>query len=183
MSTGDLDLVLTDRLRCERLRLEHAAELTPMLLDPRVVRSLWPREEPPTEQDVIDGTASKIDHWERYGFGLWLLRDRRTGEVVGRGGLQFTYVPGLNDVEAAWAITPGRWRQGLATELARAAIGAAFNALELPQIIALTLPDNIASRRVMEKTGFAYDRDIEHAGLPHVLYRRTPNGEPLPYEK
>ena len=38
-------------------------------------------------------------------------------------------------------------------------------------LIAFTLPDNLASRRVMEKAGFAYEREILHAGLPHVLYR------------
>ncbi len=34
-----------------------------------------------------------------------------------------------------------------------------------------TLPTNRASRRVMEKAGFGYERDTVHAGLPHVLYR------------
>ena len=28
-----------------------------------------------------------------------------------------------------------------------------------------------ASRRVMEKTGFEFERDIVYAGHPHVLYR------------
>ena len=92
--------------------------------------------------------------------------------MVGRGGLQYTYAPGLNEVEAAWAIVPERWGQGLATELAGAAVAAAFEELELPWIIALALPHNFASRRVMEKTGFTYERDIEYAGLPHVLYER-----------
>ena len=36
---------------------------------------------------------------------------------------------------------------------------------------AFTLPDNIASRRVMEKAGFSYERDILRVGLAHVLYR------------
>ena len=44
--------------------------------------------------------------------------------------------------------------------------------------MALTLPHNAASRRVMEKVGFGYDRDIVHAGLAHVLYRLgRPPGE------
>ena len=43
---------------------------------------------------------------------------------------------------------------------------------KLHELIAITLPDNHASRRVMEKASFAYDRDLEHAGLTHVLYRR-----------
>src|SRR5438270_7571491 len=92
--------------------------------------------------------------------------------MIGRGGLQWTYVAELNEVEAGWAIVPERWGQGLATELAWAAIEAAFGPLGLREIVAFALPDNLASRRVMEKTGFVFERDIVHAGLPHVLYRR-----------
>jgi ribosomal-protein-alanine N-acetyltransferase len=169
-----IEIVHTARLTCERLRLEHVEELTPFLLDPRILRTLWPREEPPTADEIAAGTAAKVEHWERYGFGLWLARDRETGALVGRGGLQYTYAAGLNDVEAAWAIVPERWGEGLATELAHAAVEVGFDALELPWIVALTLPDNLASRRVMEKSGFAYQGEIEYAGLPHVLYERRP---------
>jgi RimJ/RimL family protein N-acetyltransferase len=102
---------------------------------------------------------------------LRLLRDRETGEMVGRGGLQYTFTAGLNDVEAGWAIVPERWGQGLATELAHACVEVGFGQLDLFEIIAFTQPTNLASRRVMEKAGFEYDRDILHAGLPHVLYR------------
>jgi RimJ/RimL family protein N-acetyltransferase len=35
----------------------------------------------------------------------------------------------------------------------------------------MTPPRNRASRRVAEKLGMEYVRDIEHAGLPHVPYR------------
>ena len=60
----------------------------------------------------------------------------------------------------------------LRTELAHACVEVGFEQLGLLEIVAFTLPDNIASRRVMEKAGFRYERDIVHAGLPHVLYRR-----------
>jgi RimJ/RimL family protein N-acetyltransferase len=172
MSTGTIERVETARMVLERLRPEHAPEQLQLLLDPRVGATLWPRDEPPTEADVLDGLAFKVEHWERHGFGMWLLRDRETGEMVGRGGLQYTFTAGLNDVEAGWAIVPERWGQGLATELAHACVEVAFEQLELLGIVAFTLPTNIASRRVMEKSGFTYERDIIHAGLPHVLYRR-----------
>jgi RimJ/RimL family protein N-acetyltransferase len=110
---------------------------------------------------------------------MWLLRDRETGEAVGRGGLQYTYTAGLNDVEAGWAIVPERWGQGLATELAQACVEVAFDQLDLLEIVAFTLPTNLASRRVMEKSGFVYERDIIHVGLPHVLYRRRRPPDPL----
>ena len=93
--------------------------------------------------------------------------------MVGRGGLQYTDAIGGFAVEAAWTIAPERWGEGLATELAVASVAVAFDVLELDELIAITLPDNLASRRVMEKAGFAYDRPIERDGLDrHVLYRR-----------
>jgi RimJ/RimL family protein N-acetyltransferase len=166
----------TARMKLEPLALVHTDELTRLLGDPRVARTLTPDGRPAARDTVVAWTMANAVHWQRHGFGLWLLRDRQTGEMVGRGGLQYTYAAGLNDVEVAWAIVPERWGEGLATEMARAAIEAAFGTLELPWIVALTLPGNAASRRVMEKTGFVYERDIEHAGLPHVLYERRPHG-------
>ncbi|MGN6869954.1 MAG: GNAT family N-acetyltransferase [Solirubrobacteraceae bacterium] len=174
MSTGTIERIETERMILERLRLEHADEQLRLLLDPRVSATLWPRRRSPTEADVLDGLAAKVDHWDWHGFGMWTARDRDTGEMVGRGGLQYTYTAGLNDVEAGWAIVPERWGQGLATELAHACVEVAFEQLALRELVAFTLPENIASRRVMEKAGFTYERDIVHAGLPHVLYRRRP---------
>ena len=172
MSTGTIERVETDRMVLERLRLEHAPEQLALLRDPRVSATLWVASEPLGEAEVIEGLKAKVEHWERHGFGIWLLRDRETGDMVGRGGLQYTYTAGLHDVEAGWAFVPERWGQGLATELAHACVEVAFEQLDLLEIIAFTLPDNVASRRVMEKAGFEYERDIVHAGLPHVLYRR-----------
>jgi ribosomal-protein-alanine N-acetyltransferase len=161
----------TDRLRGEPLGPEHEAEMEAMMLDPRVYRTLWPWSGQPTPADMRAGLVDKQEHWRRYGFGLWLLRDRATGELAGRGGLQYTDAIGDVYVEAAWAIVPDRWGQGLATELARASVAVAFGSLGLAEVIALTLPENQASRRVMEKAGFAYDREVDHVGLRHLLYR------------
>jgi [ribosomal protein S5]-alanine N-acetyltransferase len=174
MSTGTIERLETERMTLERLRLEHASELSRLLRDPRVAATLSPSGEPPSEHEVIARLEAKVDHWDRQGFGMWLMRDRATGEMVGRGGLQYTYTAGLNDVEAGWAVIPERWGQGLATELAGASAEVGFGSLGLRELVAFTLPDNTASRRVMEKAGFTYERDIVHVGLPHVLYRRRP---------
>jgi len=165
-----LERIETPRMVGERMETEHLAPLSGLLQNRRVAEWLWPHGGP-TDQDLLDLTRQKTRHWDRYGFGLWLLHDKQTEAVVGWGGLQWTYVAELDEVEVAWAIAPERWRQGLATELAQASIAAAFGALGMREIIAFTLPHNVASRRVMEKTGFVYERDIVHALLPHVLYR------------
>ena len=68
---------------------------------------------------------------------------------------------------------PDFWGRGLATEIARALLTIGFEQLALAQLVAFTLATNQASRRVMEKVGFAFERELVHGarGLPHVLYR------------
>jgi [ribosomal protein S5]-alanine N-acetyltransferase len=68
---------------------------------------------------------------------------------------------------------PERWNQGIATELGAASLELAFGPLALADVVSFTLPHNHGSRRVMEKLGFAYERDTDYKGWPHVLYRLT----------
>jgi ribosomal-protein-alanine N-acetyltransferase len=170
-----VERIETARMVAERLQPAHQADLYVLLGDPRVARTLWPGPSLPSEAQLLHSLADKLDHWARHGFGLWLLRDRATGAVVGRGGLQHTRVGGQEEVEAGWAIAPDRWGEGLATELAHACTAVAFGELELKEIVAFTRPTNLASRRVMEKSGFAYERDVTYQGLAHVLYRVSAN--------
>jgi [ribosomal protein S5]-alanine N-acetyltransferase len=163
----------TDRMVLERVRAEHAEALFALLSDPRIARTLFASGEPQSDAVMAENLLSKLDHWQRYGFGMWLLRDRQTGAVVGRGGLQHTFVAGCDEVEVGWAIAPELWGQGLATEMALAAVAVAFDDLGLGEIVAFTLPTNVASRRVTAKSGFVFEQQIVHAGLPHVLYRQS----------
>ena len=79
---------------------------------------------------------------------------------------------GRPEIELGWVITPERWGEGLATELGQASVDVAFGQLGLPELVAFTTPGNVASRRVMEKLGFAYEKTAPfmHYG-EHVLYR------------
>ena len=157
----------------ERLMLDHEDELVRLLLDPRVAETMWSPHETRTRDDVRAGLERKRAHWKRHGFGQWLFRDRATGAMVGRGGPQHTMASGRDEIELGWVIVPERWGQGLATELARASLEVVFGPLALEEVIAYTQPDNFASRRVMEKAGFWYERDITYEAEPFVLYRQS----------
>ena len=154
------------------MRVDLAAELAELLLDPKVYPWLGGDSGPPSREVILSSAAKAEAHWERFGFGLWLLRDRATGEVVGRGGPRWTGIAEIPNVEIAWAIVSRRWGEGLATELALESIRQGFEELGVDELVSYTLPHNGASRRVMEKTGFVYERDLIHEDLPHVLYRR-----------
>ncbi len=89
-----------------RLQRDDLGELARLLGDPRVAKMLTPTGRPLDEREVLAGLDEKLHHWEDFGFGMWLLRDRSTGEFVGRGGLQHTWATGEAEVEAGWAIVP-----------------------------------------------------------------------------
>ena len=162
----------TARLVLTRPRAADEAELARILRDRRVAAMLTEDGTPPSADAVHAQHEAKLEHWERFGFGLWMARDLRTGSLVGRGGLQFAFAKGLHEVEAAWTIAPERWGQGLAGELAAACVEVGFASLELPRVIALTTPENAASLRVMEKAGFHFERTMRDLHPPLVLYVR-----------
>jgi RimJ/RimL family protein N-acetyltransferase len=163
----------TERLIAERLSPDHFDELSRMNRDHTTMASLGGvRSDEETERYLRDN----LSHWERYGFGVWALRHRADGRFAGRAGLRHRHLDGDEEVELSYALQSEYWGRGLATEMVAAAVAVGFERLGLDDAVALTLPTNRASRRVMEKTGFEYERDIVHAGLPHVLYRTTAPG-------
>ena len=98
-----------------------------------------------------------------------------THEWVGRGGLRKVEVNGKIEIEVNYVLMPNYMHQGFATEIALACVEIAFEKLHLDNVVAFTLTTNIASRHVMEKSGFRYEKNIIHTNQPHVLYRIKKN--------
>ena len=147
-----------------RLRSIHA--------DPRVAVTLSANGLPFSNLHTRQAVRSWTQHWEDHGFGVWLFH-KPDGEFVGYAGAMHTSIDGKPEVELLYAIRAEFWKDGYATEMATAIVRFAFGTAGLRELVAFTLPTNLGSRRVMEKCGFRYEGDIEHARLPHVLYRLT----------
>ena len=162
------DLIETPRLLGEPVSTAYHEELGRLLGDPRVGRTLGGTK---SEAEVVDWIAQEEIHRTAHGYGQWAWRLRESGEFAGRGGLRRTEIDGVLETEVAWVVVPELWGRGLGTEIGRAAVERAFARLGLPDLVAFTLPDNAPSKRVMEKLGFEFEREISYAGLPHVLYR------------
>ncbi len=148
--------------------------------DPRVME-FFPAVLSREESDRI--VADRIQpHFERHGFGFCAAELRETGAFIGFIGLA---VPSFTAhftpcVEIGWRLAADYWGRGLATEGAREMVRYAFDVLALEAIVALTVPANLRSRRVMEKLGMTRDpsEDFDYPELPaghplrrHVLYR------------
>jgi ribosomal-protein-alanine N-acetyltransferase len=93
---------------------------------------------------------------------------RSSDEVIGVTGL--THLDDGPEVEVGYRFLNRCWGRGYATEAARASIAYGFSELGLDRIVAVTLPKNIASRRVMEKCGMSFVGVMHVYGSAQVKY-------------
>ncbi|MET0306090.1 MAG: GNAT family N-acetyltransferase [Solirubrobacterales bacterium] len=163
----------TSRLLARRPDASSQSAYRSLLLDPAVGEWLRPPPLEPFDDAAILGMLSKDErHWSEHGFGPCALIEEATGSMVGRGGLQRTELDGALAVELPWTIDSAHWGQGLATEAASGALEWA-RSLDLSEVVALIMAGNAASRRVAEKIGLRRDGETQHAGLPHLVYKRS----------
>ena len=113
-----------------------------------------------------------IEHQAAHGFSLWPVVEKATGTVLGDCGLILVEWTGP-DVELAYRFGRAAWGKGYATEAAGAALRYGFDVAGLDEIIAVTHPDHVASRRVMEKNGMRFVGTAHLYGMELVRYAKT----------
>ncbi|MET1076490.1 MAG: GNAT family N-acetyltransferase [Pseudomonas sp.] len=115
-------------------------------------------------------------HWHQHGFGYWALSRLDDPErVLGFGGIMHKTVgnrPGLN---LYYRLTSDAWGQGYASEMAWMALRVAFELLDEPEVLGLVRPENVPSRRLLERLGLGIvDTCDDRPGLaPSLIYRLT----------
>ena len=178
-SAGGQPELRTERLVLREWRDEDLEPFAALNADSEVMRfmpKLLSRDECATRIQNIR------DHFRDHGFGLWAVEVRDVTPFVGFVGLSIPRfeMPFTPCVEIGWRLAREAWGQGFAIEAARAAVAFGFHELGLQEIVSFTVPENVRSRRVMERLGMTHDPagDFEHPllaeGHPlrkHVLYR------------
>lgn len=99
-----------------------------------------------------------------YGYGMWLVFDKASGELIGRAGLEHREFPDAVELELGYLIDPDRQGQGLATEVCQAILAFAREELDFPRVNALTDQKNVASVALLQKLGFYYLEDTDVSG-------------------
>ena len=154
----------TSRLSLRPFSEADAEPLHRILTQDEILR-YFPRPEPPDlarVERLIDG---QLQHWDKHGLGWWAVELADTGELLGWNGLQ--YLPETKEVEVGYLLSRRHWGQGLATEGAQAALRFGFETLGLSCIVGVVHPANVASQRVLEKTGLTFVNEAEYFGM-HV---------------
>ncbi len=78
---------------------------------------------------------------------------------------------GVEEIEVAYTFIPDCWGKGYASEITEALLEVGFGPLKLPAIVGIVMVEHRASRRVLEKAGFQFERVYKEHGEDVALYR------------
>lgn len=119
------------------------------------------------ERNYINEYIEKV--YGFYGFGMWSVCLKETGEVIGRAG--FSMREGFEEPELGYVIGKRWQRQGIAAEVCREILAWGRDEMGFEEVRALMHPENAASERLCRKLGFACAGETELDGTVYNSYR------------
>jgi RimJ/RimL family protein N-acetyltransferase len=159
----------TERLVLRRFTEDDAELLVELDSDPEVMQFITgglPTSRREVETEILPAYLAYYDRDDRFGF--WAAIERSSGEFVG----WFHFRPESDDapdhIELGYRLRRSAWGKGYATEGSRALIEKGFAELGVERVFAATMVVNVASRRVMEKSGLRYVRTF-HQPWPYPI--------------
>lgn len=160
----------TPRLALRRLAEGDNAFILELLNEPgwlRYIGDKGVRSLDDARRYIVQGPMAM---YERVGFGLWLVQRTADGAPLGVCGL--IRRDGLDDVDIGFAFLARYGSMGYAYEAASACMAHARKTLHLPRVVAITVAENQASIRLLEKLGLRFERTVTlaHSEEPLRLY-------------
>ncbi|MGG6310403.1 GNAT family N-acetyltransferase [Paenibacillus macerans] len=144
----------TERLMLREFTMEDEQEVHVYASDPFVVRHMvWGPNSEEETREYLARMREMQNKEPREGYELAAVL-KATGQLIGGCGL---YLSGFKQGEIGYCFNPLFWRQGYATEAARALLALGFQELGLHRIYATCRPDNSGSAKVMQKIGMTYE--------------------------
>ncbi len=142
-----------ERIKLRKLKLSDAEDIYENLQDKEMVKWTLNIHWPYKKQDAIKWirkTHYKIKNKEEYGFAIVLKTENK---VIGAVSLMHIDWKNKN-AELGYWLGKKYWGKGLMTEAVKLVLKFAFEKLKLHRVYANLFEENVASRRVLEKSGF-----------------------------
>lgn len=159
-------MLRTERLCFEAWQTEDKALLFELHSDPRVQTAYVPDPKKWTMAGIERRLNGYMNEHARFGITKWKLK-LPDGTFIGRAG----WSPWEeNSLEIGYAIKPEFWRNGYASEAAFALVSWAKVHHPPNELVGFALPDNLGSRRVLEKIGMKFSDFREIAGASFAYY-------------
>ena len=161
----------TERLLLRRLTQGDFEALCKILKDEETMTAY---EGAFTDEEVQQWLDRQLARYAQWGFGLWAVVLKETGEVIGQCGLTMQPWKEREVLEIGYLFQRRYWHQGYATEAARACKRYAFDVLKAEEVCSIIRDTNTASQRVALRNGMtAADTFTKHyrgVDMPHIRY-------------
>lgn len=135
-----------------------------MVNDPEVRRFL-----PPAAERTMETFAEVLEQrhaMEReIGYSMWAVDDKATGAFVGQCGIRPVDQGAGPEIDLAYHYARACWNKGYGTEAVIAVLAHGLGPVGLDRIMAVAMPENTGSWRVMEKAGMRYEGLVNYYGL------------------
>lgn len=164
----DLPVLRTSRLTLRPMVREDALDVFAYGRLPRVSAfCTW------SPHRTIEDSRAFVDFWVS-GYGTdsirdWAVVESASGWMVGTGGFA-SFDAASASAEIGYVLHPEVWGKGYATELVSRVVEWGFDSEDLSKIRARCAPANVASARVLEKSGFRRDGTIRKAFCKQGLH-------------
>jgi len=174
LTSRDAPVLETARLTLRPFREGDLEPMAASLADREVVRHLTGT--PHSREDSWRRMLASHGLWTMLGYGYWSVERRENSVWVGQVGLadfKRDMTPSIEGLpEMGWIFARHAQGQGYASEAVAAAIRWADEALRATEIVAIISPENAASIRVAEKTGFEDCSEARYRDEKILLFRR-----------
>lgn len=164
-------ILKTPRLDLRELTKDDFESLCVMLYDPEVMYAYAHAFD---EFEAHDWLDRQLDRYEYYGFGLWAVILRDTGELIGQCGLTMQNCNGDEVLEVGYLFSKAYWHNGYATEAAQACRDYAFDVLGANEVYSIIRDNNYASQNVAKRNGMREcGKFIKHyygIDMPHLIF-------------
>jgi ribosomal-protein-alanine N-acetyltransferase len=163
MSNEDNIQLETERLLLRPMRQSDFDALLLIFTDARVMAAF---NHPLFNHEQMQRWLQRnLDHQNEFGYGLFSVLLKETGELIGDCGLE--QMDDMNAAELGYDFRSDFWNRGYATEAARAVRDYAFDVLHLPHLTSLVRAGNLPSRRVAEKVGMTLAEEFTRYNIPY----------------
>ena len=149
------------------LRESDLPELMVLEQDPEVLRYITDGKPLPTA-DIEARLHKAIDFYQHHGgLGKFAVIDREHHDFLGWACLQ--PLDQTSEIEIGYRLHQKAWGRGIATETSQLLRDYFFDQLGHKRLVGVVRADNLASKRVLEKTGLQYIKEAVYYNTP-VLY-------------
>ncbi|VVS91938.1 GNAT family N-acetyltransferase [Desulfoluna spongiiphila] len=163
--------LISDRLSLRPPRPTDRDFFVALYGDADVMRYIPPHNAPLPEEEAALRLEVLMDHWREFGYGMFVVSWKETGEPIGYCGLR--YLKEVKSIELGSILGKESWGQGVGPEAGRLCIEFTRDHLKAERIVSLTDPDNARSGHVLTKFGFSRrpELDGEYHGMPHLFFQ------------